>query len=509
MELYEELRREFRHGVGTISGVAKKFGVHRRMVREAVASATPPPRKKAKRAKPRIELVKEFIDAILVGDEKVHRKQRHTARRIFKRLRQEKPEHPVAESTVREYVREWKAARGKGRQEVFIAQSYQWAQEAQVDWYEAWSRLDGAGQKVYIFCMRSMASGAAFHRAYPHASQQAFLEAHELAFSYFGGVFEQLRYDNLASAVKKILRGYQREETERFIAFRSHWGFRGEFCNAASGHEKGGVENEGGYFRRNHLVPLPEARDLAHLNELLRAGCQQDEQRTLTGHTETVGAAMTIEREHLLPLAAQPFDLAAVSWPEIDHSLCAKVRTNFYSVPVPVGTRVTAKLYAAYVEFWHDGSCVARHERCFERHQKVLELDHYLETLWRKPGALAGSTALEQCRQQGRWPESFDRYWNLLIDRHGRAAGTRALIELLLLGRERGYASLQSAIEKAFTLGCADPSAVRYLLHEDDMARPPAEAVDLGELHRYDRPQPTLDAYDLLLTRTPLTAVTQ
>ena len=119
-----------------------------------------------------------------------------------------------------------------------------------------------------------MASGGSFHRAYPHASQQAFLEAHELAFQHFGGVFGLLRFDNLKSAVQKILRGHQREETQRFIAFRSHCGFQSEFCTPGRGNEKGGVEEEGGYFRRNHLVPLPEARDLEHLNELLVVSCK-------------------------------------------------------------------------------------------------------------------------------------------------------------------------------------------------------------------------------------------
>jgi transposase len=506
VELFEQLRREFQYGVGTVSGVARKFGVHRRMVREAVASAVPARRKTPVRAKPKIEAVKEWIDAILKADQSAPRKQRHTARRIFNRLRQERSEHAVAESTVRQYVRQQKASMGNGPKEVFIAQSYGWAQEAQVDWYEAWADLDGQRQKIYIFCLRSMASGGAFHRAYPHASQQAFLEAHEHAFAYFGGVFARLRYDNLKSAVKKILRGYQREETERFIAFRSHWGFQSEFCNPASGHEKGGVENEGGYFRRNHLVPIPVARDWAHLNELLLEGCRQDEHRTLAGRTETVGMAMAIEREQLQPLVQESFDLAEISFPQMDRSGCVRVRTNFYSAPVPVGTSVTAKLHAAHVEIWHQGRCVARHERCFDRHQKVLALDHYLEALLRKPGAMAGSTALEQCRQEGKWPSAFDRYWELLRERQGRAQGTRAMIELLLVGREKGYGLLRQAVERALETGYSDMAAVRYFLHEHALVRPVAEAVDIGDLHRYDRPAPSLTGYDLLLSQSAWTA---
>src|SRR5258707_12853701 len=129
--------------------------------------------------------------------------------------------------------------------------------------------------------MRSMASGAAFHCAYLHATQAAVLEAHELAFSYYGGVFRKLRYDNLTSAVKKILRGSRREQTARFVAFRSHWRFEAEFCTPAEAHEKGGVESEAGRFRRNHWVPVPRAGDLAALNAQLLSGCQTDEQRTI------------------------------------------------------------------------------------------------------------------------------------------------------------------------------------------------------------------------------------
>jgi hypothetical protein len=347
--------------------------------------------------------------------------------------------------------------------------------------------------------MRSMAGGGAFHTAYFHATQQAFLEAHEQAFHYFGGVFRRLRYDNLKSAVKKILRGYQREETDRLIAFRSHWGFQTEFCNPARGNEKGGVEGEVGYFRRNHLVPVPKVKDLAALNEYLRSCCQQEEQRRIHGKSLSVGEAMRIEREHLLPLLSEGFELAETSFPVVDGQGCVKVRTNRYSVPLRAGTKTQARLLPAYVEVWHEQRCVALHERSFARHQAVLDLEHYLDVLERKPGALAGSTPLEQWRERGRWPESFDRLWQSLRERHGKQTGTREMIELLRLGPQHGWEALRKVIEQALTLGCTDAAAVRHLLVAGTLTHGEQPLPEIGLLGRYERPLPTLNDYDQLL----------
>jgi hypothetical protein len=277
--------------------------------------------------------------------------------------------------------------------------------------------------------MRSMASGAAFHCTFLHATQQAFLEAHERAFAYFMGVFKRLRYDNLTSAVKKVLGGARREETTRFVAFRSHWQFEAEFCTPNEPQEKGGVEGEAGYFRRNHWVPIPQAADIAELNQQLLAACQQDEQRTIAGREQSVGVALLLEREHLLPLAVEGADLAQTSFPSVNSLGCAKVLTNAYSVPLPAGTQVQAKIYASIVEFWHDGRCVARHERCYRRQQQVLDLEHYLDVLYRKPGALAGSRPLEQERRAGLWPASFDQIWEALVQKQGKQSGTRQMMD--------------------------------------------------------------------------------
>ncbi len=208
VELFGQLRREHEFGVGTIAGVAAKFGVHRRMVRQAIAGATPPTHSYPQRARPKLEAVAAFIDRVLDEDRRAPRKQRHTARRIHRRILGEFPDAAIAESTVRNHVRARKRQMGLVLRETFVPQSYSWGQEAQVDWYEAWADLGGERTRVQVFAMRSMASGAAFHRAYLHATQQAFLEAHERAFDCFGGVFHLLRYDNLASAVRKILRGH-------------------------------------------------------------------------------------------------------------------------------------------------------------------------------------------------------------------------------------------------------------------------------------------------------------
>ena len=259
VERYEEIRREYEFGVGTVRGVARKLGVHRRVVRDAIAKALPPQRKKAERKPGKLAAAMAFIDRILEQDQRAPRKQRHTAHRIWERLRVEVSDFAASERSVRKYVHQRKAEMGWLARETCVPQSHAWGQEAQVDWYEAWAELGGEPVKLYVFSMRSMGSGGAYHRAYFRATQQAFLEAHELAFAYFGGVFQRLRYDNLTAAVKKILRGQRREETTRFIAFRSHWRFESEFCTPAEAHEKGGVEGEIGYFRRNHWVPVPQA----------------------------------------------------------------------------------------------------------------------------------------------------------------------------------------------------------------------------------------------------------
>jgi transposase len=504
VELFEQIRREYDFGEGTVLGVARRLGVHRRMVRQALANAQPPERRQAERERPVIAPLVPFIDAILEADRKAPRKQRHTAHRIWQRIWTEMPERKVAEVTIRQYVRERKQELGWSTRTTCVPQSYEPGQEGQVDWYEAWAELAGEPTLLQVFSMRSMAGGGAFHRAYYRATQQAFLEAHEHAFSYFQGVFRTLRYDNLKSAVKKILRGHRREETARFIAFRSHWRFQSEFCTPEEPHEKGGIENEAGYFRRNHWVPMPRARDLAELNAQLLAGCREDEQRQIAGHPQPVGAAMIEERAHLLPLTEQGFELMEVCFPRVDGLGCVRVRTNLYSVPAKPGRTVEVRLYPSYVEIRDEGRCIARHERCYGRQQQVLDLEHYLDVLERKPGALIGSKPLLAWRARGLWPQNYDRLLDALISRHGKQSGTRQMIQVLSLIKLHGHQRVQAAVEQALSLGCSDAAAIRHLVQAVDLAHARSVMVELGALSRFEAPLPVITDYDRLLGQEAL-----
>ena len=295
-------------------------------------------------------------------------------------------------------------------------------------------------------------------------------------------VFETIWFDNLKSVVKKVLKGRRRVESDRFVALRSHYLFASEFTTPGleGAHEKGGVEGEVGRFRRNHLVPVPEVADLAELNALLLAGCEADLDRRIDGRPLTVREAWAVERPLLLGLPAQPYDACETAAPRVDAKSLVTIRQNRYSVPVALaGLKVSARIGARMITICHGGVEVARHERLHGKFGTSAQLDHYLELLARKPGALEHSVALSQERDRGGWPDCFDRLWAALTGRYGRSDAARQMVDVVLLCREHGPASVELAVRGALTAGAIDGRAVALLARREPEHRVgPAPAAD-------------------------------
>jgi transposase len=477
--------------------------VHRRTVRQALDSAVPPPRKGyPQRPRPAIDAYASVVDGWL-ADRQVPRKQRHTARRIWQRL---VAEHgaTLSEVTVSRYVARRKAELGLDRVGVSVPQAHLPGAEAEVDFGEFHAMIAGTLLKLWLFVLRLSCSGRAFHVAFATQAQEAFLEGHVLAFEYFGAVPGRIRYDNLKPAVTRVLRGRDRAEAERFIALRSHYGFDSFFCipGQAGAHEKGGVEGEIGRFRRRHLVPVPSVASLAALNQRIAVADIVDDGRVITGRPATVAAAFAAEQPAMLPLPAEMFDPARLLQARVDGRARICVRQNYYSVPARyAGRRVNVRLSAMTVQVLDGPRVVAVHERAAGKYAEVLTLDHYLEVLKYKPGAMPGATALAQARAAGAFTASHQRYWDDARRARGDGAGTRALAEVLLGHRTLSSAALTQATDKAVASGALDPHAV--LIDARRLARGPvAPVIPIGALARYDRPAPALTGYDQLLTRS-------
>ena len=502
VELFEQIRRDWRTEGSSIRELAVRHHVHRRTVRQAVASAVPPPRKAyPQRPRPALDPYTQVIDEWLLADRDVPRKQRHTARRVWQRL---VAEHgaSVAEVTVSRYVARRRAELGLDSIEVMVPQFHEPGAEAEVDFGEFHAQVAGALLKLWMFVMRLSCSGRAFHVAFATQAQEAFLEGHVLAFEYFGAVPGRVRYDNLGPAVVRVLRGRDRAESERFIALRSHYGFDSFFCAPGKGgaHEKGGVEGEIGRFRRRHLVPVPAVGSLAALNQLIAAADIVDDGRVITGRPVTIAAAFAAEQLAMGPLPGEPFDPARLLQARVDARARVCVRQNYYSVPARyAGRRLPVRLSATAVEVLDGPRTVARHDRTAGKYAEILVLDHYLEVLARKPGALPGASALAQARAAGVFTPAHQRYWDAARRQHGDAAGTRALIEVLLAHRTLPAAALAAAMTAAVRSGITDPQVIVIEARRQATGQQ-APMIAIGALARYDRPAPALDAYDQLLT---------
>jgi transposase len=527
VDLFARIRDDRRQlGLG-IRELAGKYKVHRRTVREALACPVPAPRKRPVRQSPVLDQVAGLIDVMLAEDLEAPRKQRHTSRRIWQRLADE---HHVAVSY--SYVCQYAGRRRAeieaehravaGSVEGFVPQAKEPGAEAEVDFGQVSVVVGGDQVVCHLFAYRLSFSGMGVHRVYASCAQEAFLEGHVTAFGVTGGVpWRHIRYDNLSPAVVRVMTGRDRKETSRWSGFRSWYGFEAFYCEPglAGAHEKGGVEGEIGRYRRRWLVPVPQVRSLAELNARLAGDDIEDARRHVELRAACVADDFAAEQPALRPLPGDGFDTGTVLWPRADKFARISVGKCRYSVPARlIGTRVRIRLTANELEVYDKAELAAVHPRLAASGAEHLNLDHYLEILLRKPGALPGSVPLKQARAAGTFTAAHQRLWDQARARLGDGPGTRVLIEVLLLHRRLPAGSVTAGITAALAAGSCSPDVVAVEARKHAAVAGPGRA---GEVLPAPRPSgasvitlrrreplppdgraaPSVAAYDQLLDR--------
>jgi transposase len=403
------------------------------------------------------------IDAILEEDKRRPARQRHTAKRIFERLRSEYA-FSGGYTIVKDYVRTQRLR----SQEMFVPLVHA-PGEAQADFGEALVVVAGVERKAHFLAMDLPHSDDGFVAAFPAETTEAFLEGHVRAFAYFGGVPTRILYDNTKIAVARILGDGRREKTRAFSELQSYYLFAEKFGRPARGNDKGKVEGLVGYVRRNFMVPIPHVNSWEELNAHLAAECRKRRGRRLRGHTETIGERFERDRLALLPLPTSVYEACEKQMARVNSLSLVRYRANDYSVPTAYGHReVLVRGYVHDVAICCGSEVIARHPRSYEREELIFDPLHYLALLEQKTRALDQAAPLEGWQL----PECFLQLRRLLEARL-RKHGSREYVQVLRLLETFSIEEVTRAVTDALDLGTVSFDAVKHLLLCRIERRPP------------------------------------
>jgi transposase len=464
VELYGRVRRAVLVEGRSQRGVAREFGIARKTIQKMLRYSVPPGYQRQQAVKrPKLGPWLGVIDAILEEDKTRPAKQRHTAKRIFERLKAEQG-FCGGYTIVKDYVHR---AELRSR-EMFVPLRHA-PGEAQADFGEALVVVAGVEQKAHFLAMDLPHSDDGFVVAFPAETTEAFLEGHVRAFAYFEGVPRRILYDNTKIAVAKILGGEERQKTRAFSELQSHYLFAAKFGRPAKGNDKGKVEGLVGYARRNFMVPIPRVSSWDELNVHLEAQCRQRRERRLRGHRETIGERFERDRETFLPLPGSPYEACEKVATRVSSLALVRYRGNDYSAPTSYGHRdVLVKGYVHEVVIACGSEVIARHPRSYERAAVIFDPLHYLALIEQK------TRALDQAAPLVGWqlPECFPTLRRLLEARL-RKHGSREYVQVLRLLETFSMAEVTRAIEDALQLGTISFDAVKHLLLCRIEQRPP------------------------------------
>ena len=468
MEQWNSIRqRVLRDGV-SIRQIARETGLHYLTIKKILSSSSPQPFSCPARERPKLGAYVARIAAILAAEreENTPKKQRHTAKRIFERLREEG--YGGGYTQVKEAVRELR----RTSQEVFVPLRHV-PGEAQVDFGHALVKLQGVLTKVAFFVMVLPYSDALFAVAYRRECTETFQDGHVRAFAFFGGVARRISYDNARTSVSQIIGAHARKLTDGFLQLQSHYLFQEHFCRVYRANEKGVVESMVKFTRLNFFVPVPEVESLEALNAHLAQRCREDLQRRVRGKGGTKQELLRQDQAVLLALPAAPFDACRKTATAADRLSLVRFECNDYSVPVRYAHHaVTVKGYPEKVFLFRGEQVIAEHARRWGKEEIAFEPLHYLELLERKPGALDYARPLEQWKL----PECFPRLRGRLEEEG--AQGTREYIRVLRLLEKHSLKRVTHAVEKALTLRRCTRDVVAQFLYPDELPVVPTFTLD-------------------------------
>jgi transposase len=419
---------------------------------------------------PVLEKYISIIDNWLEQDKTKPKKQRHTAVRIYNRLKHEHG-YCKSETAVRHYVHAAKIRLGLTKSQAVIPSDPLIGIEAEIDWGTAQAVIDGQTMTLKLFCMRSKYSGKHFVRCYPCERQQAFFDAHMQGFEFFGGVFQVLIYDNLTTAVNKVLHGKNRQLQESYKQFQAYYSFDPRFCNPGQGHEKGGVEGLVGYARRNYMVPVPEAESLEVLNDKLLQDCLAYGEHRAAGKEKTVNEYFEEEKKLLLALPSDRFSNILTLTSKPDKYCTVTVDRNRYSVPTDYfGCHMNVELSVDAVDIFYNKKLAASHQRVYGANKWCLEPLHYLKLIQQRPQSFDSARPIRQWRAL--WPECLEKLLERFRDKQGNSHGTKDFIGVLMLYRQHEGNDILTAVELALESKVSTSEGVKnimlYLTKESD-----------------------------------------
>lgn len=448
---------------------ARLFNVSRDTVRKMMSFSVPPGyRRRVEVRRPKLDPFIPIIESWLEADRTMPRKQRHTAKRVFDRLRDECG-FAGGYTIIKDYIRE----RERRGQEVFVPLSHPPGQ-AQADFGEALVRIGGVEQKAHFFVLDLPHSDACYVRAYPAAVAEAWVDGHIHAFAFFGAVPQSVLYDNDRCLVAKILPDGTRKRASLFSGFLSHYLIRDRYGRPGKGNDKGNVEGLVGYSRRNFMVPLPEFATWDAFNLWLEEQCRKRQRAVLRGESETIGERLQRDLAAMRALPAAPFDACDQDNGRVSSQSLVRYKTNDYSVPVAYGHQeVWIRGYIHEVVIGCRGEVIARHPRCWDRAELVFNPIHYLPLIEQKINALDQAAPL-----QG-WdlPEEFATLRRLMEVRMNRQ-GRREYVQVLRLLEAFDLADLRAAVLQALRMGALSFDAVKHLLLCRVEHRPPRLDLD-------------------------------